>query len=648
METAKRAYRTLFFIIFMLGSLLVSSMPLLVSIADIAIPCTLLSTFTCCESCFSFRIDWSSYSFRSSLVDIPFVSLVRSVAAICAYFVCEIPSLCHGHYLGITVISGIASMAFLSAKAGLYNTFDTRTGISPVAAVEGQHHLGFPLLLISSCVFALVHIVVGYKSWCQARRKLAFFSTDPESVLVSKISGNSYTRIPRAATTSPLSRKLDLECSSTLGVKYDSGKDVPARMLADKQSLFMDCKGIILHYKVIDGSLYHDLDNKTAMATGICALKNLVPQSPTTWNPMGRVPATAASLHTPLLSNSLPQFANSSSLNGWPAILQQTAGQVQPSGMFESFDFLSKGDSNLAKQQLLHEKDTGVVLLHGFGGGVFSWRHVMGSIAREVGCRVVAFDRPGWGLTSRPQRFEWETKGFLNPYDLHTQVDLLFEFCQELGLRSVVLVGHADGGLLALMAAARALKSKDSIQLEVKGLVLVGVSLSQEVVPPFARVLLHTSLARHMLRPLLRSEIGQVMTRRAWHDASKLTSETLDLYKGPLHVEGWDKALAEVSKASMTSGVLSSTSAAELVRCVTNLPVLVIAGVQDHLVPLKAAQSLTSQLPLSRLAAIPGCGHLPHEECPTALLSSTIPFISQLSLHRVLNISQHTSILIIK
>jgi hypothetical protein len=69
------------------------------------------------------------------------------------------------------------------------------------------------------------------------------------------------------------------------------------------------------------------------------------------------------------------------------------------------------------------------------------------------------------------------------------------------------------------------------MQVEVKGLVLVGVSLLREIVPPFARVLLHTSLARHMLRPLLRSEIGQVTTRRAWHDASKLTSETLDLYK---------------------------------------------------------------------------------------------------------------------
>jgi pimeloyl-ACP methyl ester carboxylesterase len=99
--------------------------------------------------------------------------------------------------------------------------------------------------------------------------------------------------------------------------------------------------------------------------------------------------------------------------------------------------------------------------------------------------------------------------------------------------------------------------------------------------------------------------------------------------QGPLYVEGWDKALAEVNRACMTSAVLSSASAAELVRSVANLPALIVSGVQDKLVPLKASQSLASQLPLARLAAIPGCGHLPHEECPTALLSSTIPFISR-------------------
>jgi len=187
LETVKRACRTLFFMILMLASLLVSSVPLLVAIADIAIPCAVLSTFTCCESCLSFRIDWSTYSFRSSLVDIPLISVIRSVAAICAYFVCEVPSLCHGPYLGITVISGIVTMVFLSAKACLYNTFDSRNGISPVAVVDGQHRLGLPFLLISSAVFALVHIMVAYKSRCQARRKLAFFLMDSESVSSSSI-----------------------------------------------------------------------------------------------------------------------------------------------------------------------------------------------------------------------------------------------------------------------------------------------------------------------------------------------------------------------------------------------------------------------------------------------------------------------------
>ena len=64
----------------------------------------------------------------------------------------------------------------------------------------------------------------------------------------------------------------------------------------------------------------------------------------------------------------------------------------------------------------------GIVLVHGFGGGIFSWRHVMGVLARQVGCTVAAFDRPGWGLTSRPQKQDWEENQLPNPYKLETQV----------------------------------------------------------------------------------------------------------------------------------------------------------------------------------------------------------------------------------
>lgn len=66
---------------------------------------------------------------------------------------------------------------------------------------------------------------------------------------------------------------------------------------------------------------------------------------------------------------------------------------------------------------------------------------------------------------------------------------------------------------------------------------LLSVSLSREVVPGFARILMRTSLGkRHLVRPLLRTEITQVVNRRAWYDATKLTTEVLSLYKVCLQV----------------------------------------------------------------------------------------------------------------
>lgn len=42
----------------------------------------------------------------------------------------------------------------------------------------------------------------------------------------------------------------------------------------------------------------------------------------------------------------------------------------------------------------------GIVLVHGFGGGTFAWRHVGPQLAAETGCMVVAFDRPGFGASN--------------------------------------------------------------------------------------------------------------------------------------------------------------------------------------------------------------------------------------------------------
>ena len=41
--------------------------------------------------------------------------------------------------------------------------------------------------------------------------------------------------------------------------------------------------------------------------------------------------------------------------------------------------------------------ETAIILVHGFGAGVFAWRNVMQPLANSAGCRVIAFDRPAFG-----------------------------------------------------------------------------------------------------------------------------------------------------------------------------------------------------------------------------------------------------------
>ena len=52
-------------------------------------------------------------------------------------------------------------------------------------------------------------------------------------------------------------------------------------------------------------------------------------------------------------------------------------------------------------------------------------------------------------------------------------------------------------------------------------------------------------LGRRILRPLLRTELGEVSNRRAWAQPERLTPDIVALYSAPLRVQGWDAALLE-------------------------------------------------------------------------------------------------------
>lgn len=618
-EKLRRGVRTAYFVVVMVASLLAVSLPLVVAISDALLPCLLIPSFTC-VGCVSLREHLRRYAFRSSLMDIPVVSIIRSIIIMCAYSICDLQALSHGSYLGTVTFCSFISILLLSFKACVFTVNSQFEQESSTSLSRKRPHLkkswGMPVLFLSSVVFALGHIVVAYHASCKARRKLMFHRVDLEAVLSCKMVFSTYQKVPRSPTPSAgKSFRSDVETRRKApGLVHDEGQ-LPVSLLADVDSLFISCRGLTVHYKLsMPGSPCRSLSlttflDRPSLSTPIKNHLNIHRSISNTFN------NSISPLYTPLLASS-PTSPISEDV---PILC-----------LNENCEEDLKLGSPSVEQDMVTNEHFGIVLVHGFGGGVFSWRKVMGPLARQIGCTVAAFDRPGWGLTSRPRRKDWEENPLTNPYKIDNQADLLLSFCLERGFSSVVLVGHDDGGLLALKAAQKVQLSANTMKLEIKGVVLLNVSLSRELVPAFARILLRTSLGKkHLVRPLLRTEITQVVNRRAWYNETKLTNDVLSLYKAPLHVEGWDEALHEIGKLSYET-VLSPQDTALMLKAVEILPILVIAGAEDVLVPLKSVQTMASKLVNSRLVAISGCGHLPHEECPKALLAAISPFISRL------------------
>ena len=90
-----------------------------------------------------------------------------------------------------------------------------------------------------------------------------------------------------------------------------------------------------------------------------------------------------------------------------------------------------------------------VVLLHGSFLSIRSWRSVFDRLAESVS--IMAFDRPGFGLTSRPL----PSKATGVSYTPEAQSDLVIALMKKLGFNKAVLVGNSTGGTMALLTALR-------------------------------------------------------------------------------------------------------------------------------------------------------------------------------------------------
>ncbi|MEX2541376.1 MAG: alpha/beta hydrolase [Trueperaceae bacterium] len=270
----------------------------------------------------------------------------------------------------------------------------------------------------------------------------------------------------------------------------------------------------------------------------------------------------------------------------------------------------------------LHVREAGngpaaYLLLHGYPANVESWRKILPELALYG--RVVAVDRIGFGLSDRPLPGSWSRGD--NPYLAEAQLERALAVLDRLGIDQAVWIGSSSGAIVALQAALERPE-------RVAALVLVGAPAYGGRSPPrWLRPLLHTP-QMDRVGPLLMRQLGgppgMNLFASQWTVPERIGSDDISSFRRTFEVEDWDRALWEVSKASRPADVDRQLADVDV-------PTLVVAGAQDEIVPPDESERLARELPRATLGLMEDCGHLPHEECPSAFMDVVSDWLSTLA-----------------
>jgi pimeloyl-ACP methyl ester carboxylesterase len=208
--------------------------------------------------------------------------------------------------------------------------------------------------------------------------------------------------------------------------------------------------------------------------------------------------------------------------------------------------------------------------------------------------RVIAFDRPGFGYSSRPRGTVWTPQA---------QARLLHHALQEIGVDSALVVGHSWG---AMVAAAMALDVPDFV----RGLVLLSgyyypsVRLDAPVMaPPVIPII--GDLLRYTVLPLI-MRLNFPLKAKRMFSPQPVSPRFREL---PV----WKLLSPKQLRATGAEALLMAPSALVLSRRYAELkvPATIIAGTRDKIVDFgHNSERLHERLAESELVLEPGVGHM--------------------------------------
>jgi 3-oxoadipate enol-lactonase len=241
-----------------------------------------------------------------------------------------------------------------------------------------------------------------------------------------------------------------------------------------------------------------------------------------------------------------------------------------------------------------------VVFIHGIGGAARVWVPQMESFA-AAGFMPVALDLPGYG--GRPAVTAMDFDGLAA--DVEAAIG-------QRGLHKPILVGHSMGGMIAQTVLRRRPDGYSAAVLACTS-------------PAFGSAdgAFQSKFVADRLEPL---DAGKTMADLAPKMVERMIGPSADA-RGRAHaVEVMSAVPADTYRAAVRC-LVGFDARANLPKI--GVPVLCLAGEKDPNAPAAGVERMAGKIPGARYVCLPGVGHLPNLEAPTAFDAAILDFLRQ-------------------
>jgi pyruvate dehydrogenase E2 component (dihydrolipoamide acetyltransferase) len=226
-----------------------------------------------------------------------------------------------------------------------------------------------------------------------------------------------------------------------------------------------------------------------------------------------------------------------------------------------------------------------ILLVHGYGGDRNSWLFLQEPLAAKY--QVYALDLPGHGTSAKD----------VGDGTLGVLAEAVTGVLDALGAARAHLVGHSLGGAVALAVAAGDPGRIASLTL---------------IAPAGFGADINVGYLRGFADAATRRELKPVLSQ-LFADESLVTRQLVDDLLAYKRLDGVDAALHALLDALLDGDAQRADSAAPLAAIGDAVPVTVVWGGADRVIPAAQAEAVAGAV----RHVIDGAGHMPHMERPS-------------------------------